>query len=268
MVLEARDIYKNFGELGVLKGVSASVEEGKVLCVIGPSGSGKSTLLRCLNKLEDIDSGEISIKGERMAWTDEAGKVIYAEEEKLRQLRRAMGMVFQNFHLFPHLSVERNLTEAQITVDKTPEAKAKKLARELLDKVGLSDKISSYPYQLSGGQAQRVAIARAMAMRPDILCFDEPTSALDPELTGEVLSVIQSLARDNMTMIVVTHEMAFAREVADHVIFMDEGVIVEQGCSDGIFCRPQQLRTKTFLGQAQSGYRSPYIAPDNDTDGK
>lgn len=245
-MLKVENLYKSFDGKEILKGVSFNVNKGEVIAVIGPSGSGKSTMLRCLNLLETIDCGKVIIEGDTMV-SAEKGKVNYASSKELRKMRLKLGMVFQNFVLFPHFSVLRNITEAPINVGGVKMEEAKKIAMELLEKVGLGDKADAYPYQLSGGQKQRVAIARALAMKPDILLFDEPTSALDPELTGEVLKVIKELALEHMTMIVVTHEMSFARDVADRVIFMDQGIIVEEGSPTDIFQNPSNGRTKAFL---------------------
>ncbi len=242
MMLKAEGIVKNFGKLEVLKSISMKVEKGEVVAIIGPSGSGKSTFLRCLNHLEKVDGGSISIDGEFIV-----EKGVYRPESEIRRICLKTGMVFQSFNLFPHMTVLRNVTEAPVVVGKEARDAAQQRALELLDKVGLSQKADAYPSQLSGGQKQRVAIARAMAMNPEILLFDEPTSALDPELTGEVLNVMKKLARENSTMIVVTHEMGFAREVADKVIFMDDGVIVEQGTPDEVFEHAKSERTKGFL---------------------
>ncbi|NLW60003.1 MAG: amino acid ABC transporter ATP-binding protein [Firmicutes bacterium] len=247
-ILKVENLYKSFvGTEDVVTGVSFQISEGEVVALIGPSGSGKSTLLRCLTLLEKIDSGAIYVAGEPMVTTSPAGQVTYAPEAALRKIRLRLGMVFQNFNLFPHFSVLRNITEAPIHVAGMAPAEAEALAYQLLAKIGLTDKADAYPYQLSGGQCQRVAIARALAMKPDILFFDEPTSALDPELTGEVLKVIRNLAAERMTMMVVTHEMAFAREVADRVIFMDKGKIVEEGSPETLFGAPTNARTRTFL---------------------
>ena len=248
-MLKAEHIVKSFGALGVLRGVSMEVTRGEVVAVIGQSGSGKSTLLRCLNHLETVDSGRIAIDGEVMAETGPDGKARYAPPETLRRICLKMGMVFQNFNLFPHFSVLRNLTEAQVHVLKRSRPGAEQNAARLLDKVGLADKADQYPYQLSGGQQQRVAIARALSLDPEILCFDEPTSALDPLLTQEVLSVIRSLAEEKRTMIVVTHEMAFARDVADRVIFMDDGVVVEEGAAKDVLGTDRSERMRVFLGR-------------------
>ncbi|MFY9139693.1 MAG: amino acid ABC transporter ATP-binding protein [Thermacetogeniaceae bacterium] len=247
-ILQALDIHKSFKKTKVLRGITLQVEKGEVLAIIGPSGSGKSTLLRCLNRLETIDSGVIEIDGELMVRNDPKGRALYSSEKDIARIRRKMGMVFQNFNLFPHKSVLENLMLAPMLVKKLDAVQAKERALALLDKVGLSDKADNYPFELSGGQQQRVAIARALAMDPDIMCFDEPTSALDPELTGEVLNVMKDLVfSDHMTMIVVTHEIGFAREVADRVIFMDDGLIVEQGTAEDVLLNPQHERTKTFL---------------------
>lgn len=247
-MVAAKDIYKGFDGVEVLRGVSLSVHKGEVVAIIGPSGSGKSTLLRCLNRLERVDRGEIAIEGETLCQPDGEGRAQYVSEEEVRRIRRKLGMVFQSFNLFPHLSVLENLTLAPVHVLKMDKGTAEAQARELLGKVGLADRGDAYPYQLSGGQAQRVAIARALAMTPDILSFDEPTSALDPELTGEVLRVMQDLAKEHMTMLVVTHEMGFAA-AADRVIFMDNGVIVEEGSAREVIYHPQTARAQAFLKQ-------------------
>jgi ABC-type polar amino acid transport system ATPase subunit len=238
-VVNVNGINKHFGHLHVLKDVSLDVARGEVVVIIGPSGSGKSTLLRCLNYLEPVQSGEIRVDGIRLDH----------HKTNIRKVRAEVGMVFQSFNLFPHLSVLRNVMLAPVIVRKRPEAEVRQEALTLLAKVGLQDKTDAFPAQLSGGQQQRVAIARALAMQPKLMLFDEVTSALDPELVREVLDVMKQLARDGMTMIVVTHEMGFAREVADRVIFMDEGRIVEQGSADDVFDRPQNQRTKEFLGK-------------------
>ncbi|MGI6115676.1 amino acid ABC transporter ATP-binding protein [Luoshenia tenuis] len=243
-MLKVEGLCKRFGQLEVLRGVGLEVDRGETVAIIGPSGSGKSTLLRCINYQEKIEAGSIIVEGATMVQDG-----VYAGEAEIRAMRRKMGMVFQSYNLFPHLSVKRNLMEAQIVVQKAEKAAAEAVAMEMLQKVGLADKANSYPYELSGGQAQRVAIARALAMKPDLMSFDEPTSALDPELTGEVLAVMRDLAREHMTMLVVTHELAFAREVADRVIFMADGLVVEQGTAQDIFYNPQHERTKAFLKQ-------------------
>ncbi len=248
-VIKANNLYKQFGDLKVLKGISVKVKQGEVIAIIGPSGSGKSTLLRCLNHLELIDKGLIEIHNEIMAYDDEMGNSKYQAEKIVRNICKKIGMVFQNFNLFPHKTAIENIMAAPIVVNKLNKKEAILIAEELLKKVGLSDKRDTYPYQLSGGQKQRVAIARAMAMQPSIMLFDEPTSALDPELTGEVLRVMKQLAKEDMTMLVVTHEMGFAREVADRVIFMDQGEIIEEGLPREFFCNPKCERTKVFLNQ-------------------
>ncbi len=273
-VLTVKNLKKSFGDLEVIKDISFSLEDGEVLAIIGPSGSGKSTLLRCINMLETVDGGEISICGDLLvsdqysedtarATTAKShkkekkakavGKPIYAPKEQLRKIRLNTGLVFQNYNLFPHFSVLRNITEAPIRVTGMDKLEAQENARKLLQKMGLSGKEDAYPCQLSGGQAQRVSIARAMALNPKILFFDEPTSALDPELTGEILKVIRELAAEKMTMVIVTHEMAFAREVADRVIFMDQGIIVDQGTPEALFTS-NHPRTRGFLGNY---YQSP-----------
>lgn len=248
IMLSMRGIHKSFGALGVLKGIDLSLARGEVLAIIGSSGSGKSTLLRCINKLETIDRGDITINGERLCWTkDGESTATYASTADERRILMSTGMVFQQFNLFPHMTVIENLIEAPIHVKGQSMDEILPYARELLAKVGLSDRENYYPSQLSGGQQQRVAIARALAMKPDIMLFDEPTSALDPELTGEVLRTMRALAAERMTMIVVTHEMAFAREAATHVIFMENGVIVEQSAPTEFFSAPKEERTKEFL---------------------
>ena len=247
-ILSVRNIYKSFGETRVLNDISMSVSKGEVLAIIGPSGSGKTTLLRCINQFETVDQGSITVCGESMVSFD--GQVShYADKETLRKIRLKIGLVFQNFNLFPHFSVLRNITEAPMAVLGKSRAEAEAIAMELLAKMGLQDKAHGYPHQLSGGQQQRVSIARAMALNPEILFFDEPTSALDPELTGEILKVIRSLAEERMTMVIVTHEMAFARDVADRVVFMSDGVVVEEGTPDIVFGNPQEERTKQFLSR-------------------
>jgi polar amino acid transport system ATP-binding protein len=246
-MIQAIDIYKRFQALEVLKGVSLEVAKGEVVAIIGPSGSGKSTFLRCLNRLETIDQGTIRIEEEVLVSTGSDGRIQYASEAEGRRICGKMGMVFQQFNLFPHLTVLENLIEAPLIVQGAEREDAILEAKELLNKVGLLEKSDRYPARLSGGQKQRVAIARALAMKPDILLFDEPTSALDPELTGEVLKTMRQLAEEHMTMIVVTHEMAFAREVANRVIFMDNGEIVEEDVPEKIFTIPSHPRTKAFL---------------------
>ena len=251
MVLEMKNIQKSFGDLEVLKDISVSVDEGEVVSVIGPSGSGKSTLLRCATFLETIDSGEISYLGEPAVTTNAEGKAEYVSPAEMRKAKQHFGLVFQNFNLFPHYSVRKNIMDAPLNVQKRDKAEVEAECEELLKKMDLVHRADAYPCQLSGGQQQRVAIARALAMNPNILFFDEPTSALDPELTGEVLKVIRQLAEEKMTMVVVTHEMPFARSVSNRVIFMDGGVIVEQGDPEEVFGNPQQERTKQFLRNYQ-----------------
>ncbi len=246
-MIVARDIRKHFGSSEVLKGVSLEIDKGDVIAVIGPSGSGKSTFLRCLNHLETIDAGELLIEGETLASTDAAGVCRYAPEAEARRICRKMGMVFQQFNLFPHLTVLQNLIEAPMTVKGMARDAAIPKAEALLDKVGLLAKRDAYPSRLSGGQQQRVAIARALAMEPDIMLFDEPTSALDPELTGEVLRTIRQLADEHMTMLVVTHEMNFARDVSTGVVFMDHGQIIEARPAGEMFSSPAHPRTRAFL---------------------
>jgi polar amino acid transport system ATP-binding protein len=246
-LLEIKNISKAFGDNEVLKDISLSVAQGQVVGIIGPSGSGKSTLLRCATLLETVDSGSIYYKKEPMVENDASGQAVYANSSQLKKIRSYFGLVFQNFNLFPHFSVLRNIAEAPIHVGKQTREQAKGNAMHLLDQMGLADKADAYPYQLSGGQQQRVSIARALALNPDILFFDEPTSALDPELTGEILAVIRELASNHMTMVIVTHEMSFARDVADHILFMDRGVVVEQGNAVDLVNNPQHERTKLFL---------------------
>ena len=247
MILEMNNIRKSFGRLNVLRDISMSVDAGEVVSVIGPSGSGRSTLLRCATFLETVDSGSIRYMGTPAVTTDEYGNANYVSPAELRRIKQYYGLVFQQFNLFPHRTVLKNVTDAPIHVQKRDREEVRETAAELLRKMGLADKADAYPCQLSGGQQQRVAIARALAMKPEILFFDEPTSALDPELTGEVLKVIKQLAEEDMTMVIVTHEMPFARAVSDRVIFMDGGVIVEQGAPENVFGSPQQERTKQFL---------------------
>ncbi len=234
-----KNLKKNFGQLEVLKKISLEVEEGEVVCLIGPSGSGKSTFLRCLNRLEKITAGEVNVDGHPIS----------DPNININRVRENIGMVFQHFNLFPHLTVRENITLAPVELKKMEKAAASDKALELLERVGLADKADAYPGQLSGGQKQRVAIARALAMNPDIMLFDEPTSALDPEMVGEVLEVMKQLAADGMTMVVVTHEMGFAREVADRVIFMDDGYIVEEGTPEEVFGNPKEGRTISFLNK-------------------
>ena len=247
LMIEATDLHKRFGALHVLQGVSMQVARGEVIAILGPSGSGKSTLLRCLNHLETIDRGRIQIGGEALASPDASGAARYPSDSEVRRICQRTGMVFQHFNLFPHLTVLGNLIEAPITVRKQSRADVVPRAEALLAKVGLADKRDVYPARLSGGQKQRVAIARALAMQPDILLFDEPTSALDPELTGEVLRTMRQLADERMTMLVVTHEMAFAREVAHRVVFMDQGQIVEEQPARDFFIQPRHERARACL---------------------
>ncbi|MGE8081522.1 amino acid ABC transporter ATP-binding protein [Peribacillus loiseleuriae] len=237
-MISCNNVVKTFNHLEVLKGIDLDVASGEVVVIIGPSGSGKSTFLRCMNCLEVADSGTITING----------KIVESKESSLNKLRQDIGMVFQQFNLFPHRTVIGNIMEAPVLLKKVTKDQAKEKGMELLKKVGLEDKVDEFPNRLSGGQKQRVAIARALAMEPKIMLFDEPTSALDPELVGEVLAVMKQLAKEGMTMVVVTHEMGFAKEVADRVIFMDGGYIVEQGSPEDIFERPKHERTKEFLG--------------------
>ncbi len=237
-MIKVIDLHKKFKNLQVLKGVNFSVSKGEVVVIIGPSGSGKSTVLRCLNKLEEADKGEILFKGI---------SITQCEKNDINKIRQNMGMVFQNFNLFPHMTVLENITFAPIKLKNMNKYEAMDMGINLLEQVGLKDKISAFPNQLSGGQKQRVAIARALAMSPDLMLFDEPTSALDPEMVGEVLEVMKQLAKEGMTMIIVTHEMNFAKQVADRIIFMDEGIILEEGSPNEIFSNPQNQRTQDFL---------------------
>ncbi|MCI6952852.1 MAG: amino acid ABC transporter ATP-binding protein [Spirochaetia bacterium] len=241
-MIQVENLSKSYGSLCVIKDISFSVQKGEVLGIIGPSGSGKSTLLRCITQLETVSDGSIRICGE-----DLVRKGVYAHKKQLRQVGLKVGLVFQNFNLFPHFSVLKNITEAQVSVLGLKQSVAEERARELLKKVGLAEKEKSYPFELSGGQQQRVSIARALALEPEVLFFDEPTSALDPELTGEILKVIRELAQEKMTMVVVTHEMTFARDLSDRIIFMDGGVIVEEGSAKDIIDSPKEQRTKEFL---------------------
>ena len=247
-ILELKSVEKSFDGNQVLKDISLSVKEGEILSIIGPSGSGKSTLLRCATMLETMDKGELSYQGRKAAWAGEQGKMVYASRRDLKEIQSQYGLVFQNFNLFPHYSVMKNITDAPIRVQKRNREEVYEEARELLKKMGLEDKENAYPFQLSGGQCQRVAIARALALKPKILFFDEPTSALDPELTGEVLKVIRSLADLDIAMVIVTHEMAFARDISHRVIFMADGVIVEQGTPGEVFASDNE-RTRSFLGR-------------------
>ena len=251
--IEVRSLHKSFGALEVLKGIEFHVDPGEVVCVIGPSGSGKSTLLRCINLLETPTSGKIWVSGQDVTDPD----------VDIDAVRRSIGMVFQQFNLFPHLSVLENLTIAQRRVLRRSRSEADAVARANLERVGLADKMTAYPAQLSGGQAQRAAIARSLSMGPDLMLFDEPTSALDPELVGDVLEVMRGLAAEGMTMMVVTHEMSFAREVADRVVFMDDGIIVEEGRPEAVLGAPQHPRTRDFLARVLNpGHRAPPLASD------
>lgn len=248
-MLDVKNVKKSFGSNDVLKDISFEVNRGDVLAIIGPSGSGKSTLLRSITQLETIDSGEIVICGDTLVKNDSQGKAEYATKKDRAKISRHLGLVFQNFNLFPHFSVLRNITEAQRKVIGRSKNQSEEIAMELLEKMGLKNKANDYPYQLSGGQQQRVSIARALALNPELLLFDEPTSALDPELTGEILKVIRSLAMEKMTMIVVTHEMLFAKNVADNVIFIDNGYIIENGTPEDVFVKSNNERTKSFLSR-------------------
>lgn len=250
-VLEVTKLNKSFNGTHVLKDIDLTLEKGETMAIIGPSGSGKSTLLRCINCLERAEKGTIILNGITIA-SEQNGVTQYLKEDELMKARLHLGMVFQNFNLFPHLTVMENLTLAPINVDKIPKNQAEETAMTLLKKVGLGDRGDAYPFELSGGQSQRVAIARALAMDPDILCFDEPTSALDPELTGEVLAVIKELAAEHMTMLIVTHEMGFAKEVASEVVFMDEGRILERGTPQELLVNPKENRIKLFLNKLLS----------------
>lgn len=248
-MIKVENVNKSFGTLEVLKNVNLTVAPGEVVVVIGPSGSGKSTLLRCMNYLEKINCGRIYIDGKLIGLREINGRLLEAPAREVYKMRADIGMVFQRFNLFPHMNVLENLIEAPVLVRKISKQEAAERALKLLEKVGLSDKANSYPAHLSGGQQQRVAIARALAMEPKIMLFDEPTSALDPELVGEVLAVMKDLAKEGMTMVVVTHEMGFAKEVADRVIFMDEGKIMEEGIPSQIFTNPKHPRTREFLSK-------------------
>ncbi len=247
--MRATDVHKRFGRLEVLKGVSLEVRAGETVCVIGPSGSGKTTLIRCVNHLEKIDAGRIEVNGHLIGYRERDGKLVEDSEKSIARQRTQIGMVFQRFNLFPHKTALENVVEAPVHVLGTPRDQAVAEAERLLARVGLADKSGAYPGKLSGGQQQRVAIARALAMRPALMLFDEPTSALDPEVTGEVLAVMEELAHEGMTMIVVTHEMGFAREAADRVVMMDGGAIVEEGTPEHFFVAPTHERTKQFLSK-------------------
>ncbi|MCZ7436942.1 amino acid ABC transporter ATP-binding protein [Micromonospora sp. WMMC241] len=246
-MVRAEKVTKRFGAVEVLKGIDLTVAAGEVACLLGPSGSGKSTFLRCVNHLERIDGGQLAVDGELVGYRRQGDKLHELKAREVAVRRRDIGMVFQRFNLFPHLTALGNVTEAPVRVLRTPRERARSEALRLLDRVGLAERAHNYPSQLSGGQQQRVAIARALAMRPKLMLFDEPTSALDPELVGEVLDVMKGLAADGMTMVVVTHEMGFAREVADQVAFLDDGVVVETGPPDEVLGRPRHERTRAFL---------------------
>ena len=246
-MISAQNVHKSFGQFEVLKGIDLEVQPGEVACLLGPSGSGKSTFLRCVNHLDKATAGRLYVDGELIGYREKNGILYEISEKQAAQQRSDIGMVFQSFNLFPHRTVIENIIEAPMQVKKVPEDKARKRAMELLDEVGLAAKADNYPVQLSGGQQQRVAIARAVAMDPKLMLFDEPTSALDPELVGEVLRVMKDLAAQGMTMLVVTHEMGFAREVADKIFFMDSGVVLESGTPAEVLDNPQQPRTKEFL---------------------
>ena len=245
----AENVHKSFGRLEVLKGIDLEVRRGEVMCIIGPSGSGKSTFLRCVNHLEKLSAGRLWVNGELMGYRQKRGKLYELRDSEISAQRSDIGMVFQRFNLFPHLTVLGNVIEAPTQVKRVPKAEATELAMSLLERVGLPDKANAYPEQLSGGQQQRVAIARALAMEPSLMLFDEPTSALDPELVGEVLDVMRDLARAGMTMMVVTHEMGFAREVGDSLVFMDDGVVVESGVPSEVLSDPRHERTRAFLSK-------------------
>ncbi|MBB2771871.1 UNVERIFIED_ORG: polar amino acid transport system ATP-binding protein [Mycolicibacterium obuense] len=248
-MVKAEFVCKNFGALQVLKGVTLEVQRGEVLCIVGPSGSGKSTFLRCINHLETVNAGRLYIDGDLVGYREKGGKLHQLKPREASKQRRDVGMVFQHFNLFPHRTALGNIIEAPVHVKRVKKQDAEARAKDLLDLVGLAEKATAYPAQLSGGQQQRVAIARALAMNPKLMLFDEPTSALDPELVGEVLGVMKKLASEGMTMLVVTHEMGFAREVADKLVFMDEGVIVEAGNPREMMANPQHERTKAFLSK-------------------
>jgi polar amino acid transport system ATP-binding protein len=248
-LVRAEGVSKRFGRLQVLKGIDLVVNPGEVMCIIGPSGSGKSTFLRCINHLEQIDGGKLYVDGELVGYRQVTGKLYELSEREVARKRAEIGMVFQRFNLFPHMTVLANVCEAPVGVKKESKAVVTERARRLLERVGLADKVDAYPAQLSGGQQQRVAIARALAMEPKLMLFDEPTSALDPELVGEVLDVMRGLAEEGLTMIVVTHEMGFAREVGDELVFMDDGVVVEQGVPRDVLGNPQTERCQNFLSK-------------------
>lgn len=249
VIVEARNVEKSFGSLKVLRGIDFTVNRGEVVCILGPSGSGKSTLLRCVNHLERLDAGNLFVNGERMGYELRGGKLYELRDKAICKQRQSVGMVFQQFNLFPHMTILENVIEGPMRSKKESRKVAVARGTALVERMGLAEKLNSYPAQLSGGQQQRVAIARALCMEPSLLLFDEPTSALDPELVGEVLDVMRELARSGMTMIVVTHEIAFAREVADTVVFMDEGVVVETGPPTVVLQNPTEPRTKSFLSK-------------------
>ncbi|HXN01842.1 MAG TPA: amino acid ABC transporter ATP-binding protein [Candidatus Dormibacteraeota bacterium] len=248
-MVKAEAVHKSFGRLEVLQGIDLEVQPKEVMCMIGPSGSGKSTFLRCINHLEKIDAGKLSVDGELVGYRERGDRLYELPDSEVCKKRSEIGMVFQRFNLFPHMTALDNVTEAPMRVKKESRAVAGERARRLLERVGLSEKVDAYPNQLSGGQQQRVAIARALAMQPKLMLFDEPTSALDPELVGDVLDVMRGLAHDGMTMVVVTHEMGFAREVGDSLVFMDGGVIVEAGNPRDVLSNPQHERTRSFLSK-------------------
>jgi polar amino acid transport system ATP-binding protein len=248
-MVKAEEVCKSFGALHVLKGITLEVGKGEVLCMVGPSGSGKSTFLRCINHLEDVNAGRLYVDGDLIGYRESGSKLHEISPRDAAKQRREIGMVFQHFNLFPHRTVLSNIIEAPVRVKKVKKSEAVERARDLLDQVGLAEKAEAYPAQLSGGQQQRVAIARALAMNPKLMLFDEPTSALDPELVGEVLAVMKKLAEEGMTMVVVTHEMGFAREVADQLVFMDGGVVVESGPPRDVLANPKHERTKAFLSK-------------------
>src|ERR1700681_3169607 len=248
-MVRAEGVRKAYGHLDALRGIDLEVATGEVMCLIGPSGSGKSTFLRCINHLENVDAGRLSVDGELVGYREHGGKIYELPDRDVCRKRAEIGMVFQRFNLFPHMTALGNIVEAPVRVKGEPQKVAAERGRALLDRVGLADKVDVYPNQLSGGQQQRVAIARALAMQPKLMLFDEPTSALDPELVGEVLDVMRGLAQDGMTMVVVTHEMGFAREVGDALVFMDGGVIVESGNPREVLANPQHERTKSFLSK-------------------
>jgi polar amino acid transport system ATP-binding protein len=249
VVVRAEQVEKHFGAVQVLKGIDLQVREGEVLCIIGPSGSGKSTFLRCINHLEKIDGGRLSVNDELVGYRQQGNKLYELRDKEICRERANIGMVFQHFHLFPHMTVLQNVIEGPIQVKGESKAEASKRGLQLLERVGLAHRASDYPRQLSGGQQQRVAIARALAMQPRLMLFDEPTSALDPELVGEVLDVMKDLARSGMTMVVVTHEIGFAREVGDVLVFMDDGKVVEYGDPDEVITNPREGRTRAFLSK-------------------